>query len=179
MGFGEHKRSYIYYSVMSIVIAVIFLLQTSTGIIPTVFGVKPNPAFILLILFAMFGGEWAGILGGLALGAATDVISAAPDGFNALFMMLVGLVSALLSIYLFNRRLPAAMVLTGLGAAVYYFVLWLVTVVPQGYCGAGLYLVRYSLPQAIYSFLFVFPFWWLLDFASRPRKKRNNRGLLE
>ncbi len=176
--FKERKHSYIYYSVMSLMLAAIYFLQASTELIPAIYGIKPNPAFVFMLLFAMFGGEWAGILGGLALGIATDVISTAPDGFNSLFMMIAGLVAALLSIYLFNRRLTATMVLCGCGVAIYYIALWLVTVVPQGYSGTFAYLVRFSLPQAVYSFLFVFPFWWLEDFLSRPHR-RGNRSLLE
>ncbi len=174
----ERRHSYIYHSVMGLMLAVLFFLQSSTEIIPEILGVRPNPAFILLLLFAMFGGEWAGILGGLALGIATDVISAAPDGFNALFMMAAGLIAALLSIYLFNHRLPAAMVLCGSAAAIYYIALWLVQVVPRGFDGAWLYLARYSLPQAVYSFLFVFPLWWLVGLLSHDRRRSDKQGSL-
>ncbi len=177
--FKERKYSYIYYSAIGILLAGIYFLQVSTPIIPVIFGVKPNPTFVLMILFAMFGGEWAGIISGLLLGIATDVISPLPDGFNALFMMLAGLVAALLSIYLFNRRLPAAMVLAGSAVTVYYLAVWLVGVLPQGYDGVLDYLWRFSLPQAVYSFLFVFPFWWLLDLLSRPSKRKDSHSLLD
>ncbi len=176
--FREQRRSYVYYSTVALILAAVYFIQSSTPLIPEIFGVRPNAAFVLLLVFAMFGGEWAGILGGLALGIATDVISSAPDGFNALFMMLAGLVAALLSIYLFNRRLPAAMVLVGCGSAVYYIVLWAVSVLPHGFDVAWLHLVRYSLPSALYSFLFVFPFWWIMGVISRPHRN-NPSGNLE
>ncbi len=177
--FREQRRSYIYYSTVALMLAAVYFIQSSTPIIPAIFGVKPNPAFVLLIVFAMFGGEWAGIFGGLALGIATDVISAAPDGFNALFMMIVGLISALLSIYLFNRRLPAAMVLTGICSAAYYLALWLVEELPRGYDGVGFYLLRYSLPSAVYSFLFVFPFWFIIGTMSRQKRRSPKGNFLE
>ncbi len=175
----QRRHTYVYYSLIGILLAIVFFLQTSTNLFPAVFGVKPNPAFILLLLLSMFGGEWAGIFGGLALGIATDVVSSAPDGFNSLFMMLAGLGSALMSVYLLNRRLPAAMVLTGGGALCYYLALWLVSVLPKGYDGVWLYPLRYSLPQAFYSFLFVFPFWWIMSILSSERKARKKHSLLD
>ena len=110
--FAKNKHSYIYYSAVGLLLAAVYFIQSSTGLLPEIFSVRPNAALTLLVCFAMFGGEWAGMISGLCLGIATDVISAAPDGFNALFMMITGLVCALLSTYLFNRRLPAAMVLS-------------------------------------------------------------------
>lgn len=177
--FKEQKHSYIYYSAIGLMLSAVYFIQTSTGLIPELFGVLPNPAFVLLIVFAMFGGEWAGIVAGLALGIATDVISAAPDGFNSLLMMLVGFVSAVLSVYLFNRRLPAAMLLCAICCAVYYTALWAVRVLPDGYDGAWLYLLRYSLPSALYSWLFIFPFWGIVSAVSRPRRAVRSRGLLD
>ena len=176
--YNEQRHSYIYYSGIALILAAVFFIQSSTELIPKIFSVAPGPAYVMMIVFAMFGGEWAGIFGGLALGIATDVISTAPDGFNALFMMLTGLISSLLSVYLFNRRLPAAMVLTGGGISLYYFVLWLVDILPRG-GDVWLYLLRYSLPSALYSFLFVFPFWGIIGALSRQKRAKRTGDLLE
>ena len=177
--FAKNKHSYIYYFAVGLLLAAVYFIQSSTGLLPEIFSVRPNAALTLLVCFAMFGGEWAGMISGLCLGIATDVISAAPDGFNALFMMITGLVCALLSTYLFNRRLPAAMVLCGICCAVYYVAYWAVRVLPAGYDGAWLYLARYSLPAALYSWLFVFPFWAVVGAMSRPHARVKKSEFLE
>lgn len=177
----KRKHSYIYFSVLGIALALIFFLQTSTPLFIPILGVRPMPAFVLMLCISAFGGQTTGIVSGLALGIATDVISTSPDGYNALTMMLMGLACSLLATYLFNSRLPAAAVLCGIFVAAYYLINWIVCVVARGYEGAFTYLWRFSLPGAIYTWLFVFIFWPLVSLLSRYSLKtpKQNKSLLE
>ena len=175
----KRRRGYVYYSALGIALALVYFIQCATPLLPTVFGVKPMPAFILMLCIAAFGGETAGIISGLALGIATDIGSTSPDGFNALVMMLIGLACSLLATYLFSERLPAAAVLCGIFTALYYLLNWVVLVAIRGYDGVWLYLARYSLPQAIYTWLFVFLFWPFVSFITKANFKKRSNSLLE
>ena len=174
------KHSYVYYSVLGIGLALVYFIQSATPLLPSVLGVKPTPAFILMLCISAFGGETAAIISGLALGIATDVGSTSPDGFNALTMMLMGLACSLLATYLFNSRLPAAAVICGIFTALYYLLNWIVCVLARGHEGAFTYLWRFALPGAIYTWLFVFLFWPLVSLLSKKSLKlKTNKSLLE
>lgn len=176
----KRKRGYVYYSIIAIGLALVYFIQSSTPALPTIFGVKPMPAFIFMLCISAFGGETVGIISGLALGIATDIGSTSPDGFNALVMMIMGLACSLLATYLFNDRLPAAAVLCGIFTALYYILNWVVIIAIKGFEGTWLYLAKYSLPAALYTWIFVFLFWPLVKFFSKvgPKAKTNN-SLLE
>ena len=174
-----NRHSYVYYALLSLLLAVVCFVQTSTPLVPELFGVRAMPAYIFMLCFAAFSGQGAAIIAGLLLGIATDVCSAAPDGFNAVTMMVAGLLCSLLATYLFNARLPAAAVLMGIFTALYYLLYWLVCVAFKGYDGVWLYLVRFSLPSAIYTWLFVFLFWPLVQFLSRQNLQTRKPTYLE
>ncbi len=172
----NHKHSYVYYTLLGLALAAVYFIQVSTPLLPEIWSARPMPAFIFMLCFAAFGGEGAAIISGLCLGIATDVVSAAPDGFNAVTMMLMGLACSLLATYLFNTRLPAAAVLCGIFTALYYLLYWLVCVAFKGYEGAFDYLWRFSLPSAVYTWLFVFVFWPIIrhfDNRNRPPRIKN------
>ena len=175
------KHNYVYYSLLGIALAVVYFIQSATPLLPAFFGVRPLPAFVLMLCVAAFGGETAGIISGLSLGIAMDIGATSPDGFNALTLMLMGLACSLLSTYLFNRRIPAAAVLCGIFCTLYYLLNWLVSVVAKGYLGAFEYLWRYSLTGAIYTWLFVFLFWPLVSLFTKKslKPKKTNSSLLE
>ncbi len=174
----KRKHNYIYYTLLGISLAVVYFLQSSTPIFFAVGGVRPIPAFMLMLCISAFGGETAAIISGLLLGIVTDVCSTSPDGFNALTMMLMALSCSLLSTYLFNSRLPAGAVMCGLFTLLYYLIHWIVCVVARGYPYAFTYLWRFSLTGALYTWLYVFLFWPLVSLLSKhslkaPAKKSN------
>lgn len=98
---------------------------------------------------------------GLFGGALWDTVTAASDGYNALFlMMFCALCGTLMRIFLRNNIVTYIMMNTGI--TMFYFLTYvLFFITARGVGGAGTMLLRYYLPMALYS-LILTPLWYML-----------------
>ncbi|MBQ8267208.1 MAG: hypothetical protein IJZ21_02360, partial [Clostridia bacterium] len=74
----------------------------------------------LLIPICMFCSEITAAISGLIVGIFMDSVAATPQGFNAVVLMLLGLVSALIIRHLFNNNVFSSIALCALCASVYF-----------------------------------------------------------
>ena len=131
---------------------------------------NPMAALSLLVAIIMFSSEIAGVLTGLLLGIILDSVTSTPIGFNTLTLTLISFAAALISHYLFNRNLKSALTLCLLFSLAYFFARWLV-----GFAFAGdindsfLYLIRYAVPSAVYTSVFIVPFFYLEKLVFRHK----------
>ena len=126
-----------------------------------------NPMLLLALLVAccMFSSELTAALTGLAVGIFIDSVSSTPAGFNAILLMITALAVCLISKHLFNNNIFAAFTLCLLCSAFYYFMRWIFCIALwQSFAENLTYLMRYALPSAVYTAVFIIPLYFLEKF---------------
>lgn len=179
---SRNQHSYLYYTALGLLMLLVFTLQ-SVPVLPRIAGVLPLPVLSLMLCIAVFNNESTGFAFGLIAGVLMDLTSSVTDGWNAVVLTLFGLVVALLTEYLFNDRLLTTALLSFFFTAAYYLLYWLFFVVSRGYAGAGEYLLRFSLPALLYTWVFTFPFYYVAKgmrkASVRDRDQEKDRGFLQ
>ena len=177
----RNQHGYLYYTALGLITIALFVIQ-SIPLLPRIAAVCAMPLLPLVFCIGVFNNEAVGFVFGLLAGLLMDITSSASDGFNALVLTVFGLGVALLTEYLFNDRLVTTCLLSFIFTAGYYLLYWLFFVVGRGYEGAGVYLVRFTLPAVIYTWVFTVPFYYLARYirkvSLRERDEEKNRGFL-
>lgn len=137
------------------------VLQNSKGIFPSVFGIHANLLIPLCVCIGMFEREIAGAALGLFAGVLWDTVSGLGDGYNALFLMIVGALCGLLINILMRNNLMTALLLSAAACILYSLLYSVFFLLAEGVDSVGYLLLRYYLPGSLYSFVFT-PAWYLL-----------------
>lgn len=116
----------------------------------------------LLLAFTIFADIKKSAFAGIILGACADSVASGSYCFNTIALLIIGTAACLAANRLFNKNLRATVVLSLLVAVIYFFAQW-ITFNSIGHSAKeGLeYLFRYSLPSAIYTSVFVIPFYFI------------------
>ena len=148
------------------------ILQNTPGYFPEIFGVRAYFLISLTVCIALFEREVVGALFGLFAGALWDWVSPMGDGFNALFLMLVGAACGILINTLMRNNLLTALLL-GVCAHLLYVCLYTVLfVVAEGVGSAGWLFARFYLPAVLYSLVFLPVFYLLVRAVMRRTRLR-------
>jgi rod shape-determining protein MreD len=94
----------------------VYVLQVTPGLF-SLFGVKPMPVIALAVCIAMAEGEFAGGLYGVFCGLLLDFGAFTLFGINSVLMLICGVATGLLTIYLVRDGLRSAFLLTLAAAA--------------------------------------------------------------
>ncbi len=157
----EKYHPYIY-GILGIFSFMIFVLQRISGLSLKISTATPVLLLPLVIVIACFLKEWVGFWFGFASGVMLDIFMADSRIFNTIAFIVIGLGAGLLFHYLFNRNIKAV-VLGGLAVCfVYFFFKWLFLSVFMGDPSAFKILFKYEIPSAIYSSVFLIPFFFLV-----------------
>ena len=114
----------------------------------------------LLCAYAFFAKTHHCLVAGAITGAFIDSVSQDAYCFNTVALMLLTVAVALASNNLFNKNIRAAVVLTLLASAVYYIFLWLFFYISRYDMQSSIgYLLKYAFPSAVYTTVFIFPFY--------------------
>lgn len=130
--------------------------------------------FVLLPVAVMLGlneDEKTAALLGLLGGVVLDLISAQTRCFNAIFLMVACYAASVLVTFIFRDTFHYSMIAAGLTVVLYCLCYWLLFVLIKSSEGAGVALVRFYLPSAIYT-LVVSPVICLL---LRPLQNKLNK----
>ncbi len=157
---NKKRMTYLTHFSVSLVFALLYLLQYSLKLVP-----KINGATALLILPAVIAigarlGEWCGFAYGVVFGFLLDSVSADTVFFSTVCLALIGFASGFLISHLFNRNIVSVIIL-GLGGCFTFFALKLCVYAFNGCKGIWDYFVYHSLPSTIYSFVFTLPLFYL------------------
>ncbi|MCI8497647.1 MAG: rod shape-determining protein MreD [Clostridiales bacterium] len=162
----ETKRNIFKWAVYLALVFVVSILQMTPNLFPAVFGARPVLLIPLTVCIAMFEGEAAGMTCGIVGGLLWDATGSRLIGFNSILMLLFALACAMLIEYLMSRRLVTAMLFCSSALVLWQLIDWLCFHVLPGYGSAGYTLLVTGLPVVGYSFLFVFPFYFLVRWMS-------------
>ncbi|MBO7519569.1 MAG: rod shape-determining protein MreD, partial [Clostridia bacterium] len=128
-------------------LAFVLLLFHYSGASIAVSSANPMAVLALLVAIIMYSSEIAGVLTGMFLGVVLDSVTATPIGFNTLTLTVISFAAALISHYLFNRNLKAALALCLLFTFAYFFARWIVGFAFTGdTADSFVYLIRYAVP---------------------------------
>ena len=148
-------------SLFNAALFLVLILFHYSGASIKISGANPMSALALLVAVIMFSGELGGVLAGTALGIVLDSVSATPTGFNTVTLIVISFSGTLISHYLFNRNLKSAIALCLICATAYFVARWLVCFAFAGDTeGSFYYLIRYAVPSAVYTTVFIIPFFF-------------------
>ncbi|MBQ0084295.1 MAG: hypothetical protein KBS52_05980 [Clostridiales bacterium] len=139
----------------------IFFIITYTDIINiNIANASPFPLIALIVTVGFYYGEWVGFIAGTVCGIFADAFTPHSVCFNTLFLLFLGCATGALVKYIFNRNIFSASVITAV-ACVLYFVLELIFCITLTEGETYTYLLLYALPSAVYSAVFIIPFFYL------------------
>lgn len=157
------------------IIALAVYLFHYTGLIDiTVYGASPLILLPLTVAVAMFYDELVGLVFGLVCGFAIDAVAGSTSVFNTLLFMFIGFAVGLFAKRIFNRNLPGAIALTFIATVVYFGLKWLVTAIIPDVQGKVYYLLWHLTPSAVYTVLFILPFYFIEKRIHREKKRNDN-----
>lgn len=152
--------------VISIGIA-LYLLDSANILTFKLFSIHPLLLIPLLVSVAMNAREWAGLTIGTFFGILLDITATGSYCFNLITFSIIGCVCGLLSSYRVNNNIYSAALLSLLSSVGYFSAHWFVFCFLLGHGDTAEYFWRYSLPQSIYSALFIFAFYFLIKYISK------------
>ncbi len=135
-----------------------------------VFSIKiatANPIIPLALTVAccMFSSEITSAFTGLIVGIFIDSVSSTPQGFNAVVFMITAVAVSLIAKHLFNNNVFAAVSLCFLSSVFYFLMRWLFCYAFSLSLTESLtYLMRFALPSAVYTAVFMIPLYFLEKF---------------
>ncbi|MEG1835686.1 MAG: rod shape-determining protein MreD [Oscillospiraceae bacterium] len=137
------------------------ILQNTQGFFPEIFGIRAYFLISLTVCVGMFEREIAGAVFGLFAGALWDGVSGMGDGYNALFLMIIGALCGLLINLLMRNNLVTALLLNFMAHIIYITCYIIFFIIAEGVTDVTYLFLRYYLPSCIYSIIFT-PIFYLL-----------------
>ena len=150
-------------TVINILIFLVLMLFNSTDIMPiALWGAKPFLPLAFLVAFCMFYEEIPSVLTGLLVGTLLDGFSATPVCFNSIILIIIGLFTAITVHYFFNNNIRSAIALCIICSLFYFTARWIFPYMfSVSQAESLIYLFRYDFPSAIYTTVFIVPFYYL------------------
>lgn len=173
MRFASSRNIYIRRALTALLVFLTALFQHS-GFIPPLFGAHAMLLVPLTVCIAMYErsipGMWFGVLSGLLWDFATP----GGDGFFSVMLTAVGFISGALVTFIFRNNIRAALILSFGALTVCNLSYWFVFIFHKGYEGAFDVLFSRYLPSVLYSMVFVFVYYYIVNaiFKAAEEKER-------
>lgn len=153
---------------INILLFVVFvLLGGSSNVNLTVSNATPLIPIALLISISIFYSEGIAVFSGFVFGAFIDSYSSLPFGTSSVFLLVAALASSLIIRHLFNNNLRSAIALCLMVSLLYFTLKWLIVYSSSDLESSIGYLVQFGMPSAVYTTVFVIPFYYLQKFIIR------------
>lgn len=136
------------------------VLQTTPGFLPTIWGSVPVFMLPAVIAVGMQEGETAGAVCGIIGGLVWDAHCTSVFGYNALFLMLLGITAGLLVQFLFRKSVVTSLIFCVCGVVLYELCGWFFFDYMTGRQDFVFCLVHIVLPVAAYTLLFAAPLYY-------------------
>ncbi len=139
----------------------VFVLRYSCSLTLSIGQAVPVLLIPLVLSCAIFYGENVAMLAGFFAGVLMDSVAATPSWFNTLFLTIGGLICAVLSSRVLNRNFKAAICLSVGISFGYFFIKYLIFFVFEGIVVNYDYFVLDLIPSALYTSLWLIPFYFM------------------
>ncbi len=169
-----NKNIYIRRALFTLIIVLGAAVQHS-GFIPSVFGARALLLIPAAVAVAMHEKSVAGLFFGALSGVLWDFASGSGDGFYSASLALVGFAVAAVTVYYLRRKIYTAYILGIVACVLVEVTAWAVFILVRGYDGAFSALLSFYLPSAVYTSLFVLPYYGVVHLiASLTAEKKIN-----
>lgn len=148
-------------TIFVLLILLTHILQNTKGWFPEIFSARAFLLIPLTVCLGMFEREFTGAVLGAFAGALWDSVFGLADGYNALFLMLIGGGCGLLINVFMRNHLLTALILSGSATLLYTVLYVLFFVTAQGMDSAGWLFLRFYLPSAVYTVIFT-PIYYII-----------------
>lgn len=166
------KTKHPFITIINILIFFTSMLFYYTGILPlTIKGITPLLILPILTAFSIFNSPVVSAVTGLLCGVFMDANALDSYCFNAIALVIIGAFVAVSSNNLFNKNIFSAMVLSLITSVLYFVLQWAVFETNNITIKDSLiYLLKYALPTAVYSAVFIIPFYYLYRYFGRRKE---------
>ena len=158
-----YKKSHPFITIFTILIFFgITILDSAKSFDISIKTATPFLLLPMLLAFAVFNSTTKSAVSGLILGACADSVASGSYCFNTIILLVIGTAACLCANNLFNKNIRATIVLSFVFSVIYYFAQWVIFHAIGHTSKAALeYLFSFSLPSAIYTSLFIIPFYFI------------------
>ncbi len=147
---------------------IISLLHYSDFLDFKIFGAGTTLLIPLLVAFSMNHSPLTAAMAGMLSGFIMDSSAHGTYCFNAILLLLIGTFVSVSSSTLFNKNLPSAVVISLICSVMYYLLQWAIFhTFSEGVTNGLSFLLEISLPSAVLTALFIFPFYFLYKYINR------------
>lgn len=151
-----------------VLFALSYLLNTSLYVNLTIFNATPLFFLPLITAICIFSSFWSGVAAGLVAGILLDTVSNVVVCFNSAVFLIIAVAVWLLANNLFNKNIGAALTLSLIASLFYKMLWWLVNYFPFLSLSESLtLLLEYAVPSAVYSALFIVPFFFVYRWINK------------
>lgn len=164
-----YKKSHPFINLLTLLIFFsIIILDSAKNFNISIKTATPFLLLPMLLAFSVFSGTSKSAVLGLILGAAADSVAGGSYCFNTIILLVMGTAACLCANNLFNKNIRATIVLSFVFSVIYYFAQW-ITFHAFGRTSkeALEYLFSFSLPSAIYTSLFIIPFYLIFRYFNK------------
>ena len=153
----EKYHSHLYY-ILGFLCFFLCFFQRIPGLTLKIGNAYPLLLLPAVMVVAALLREWTGFVTGLICGIALDTFQSGSACFNTLAFIVIGAGFGLVFRFLLNRNIKS-MILAGLvGSFLFFVIRWFFLTLLAGDESAIKILFKYEIPSAIYTALFVIPF---------------------
>lgn len=168
---GEKKQNRLMYGVSCLLFFAVLIIHYSSAVDISIKNATPLAILPLIMAFSMFNEVTPSAFAGFATGLFMDGVTGRTLCFNTVFLMLGAVIISVLADNLFNKNIRAALVICILLSAVYYIFKWAIFYT----AGSGLtdnlsFLLYFAFPSAVYTEIFVFPFYFIYKYFNSKKK---------
>lgn len=157
------KKHHPFIFIINILLFFSVIILEDNGVVD--FSIKnATPLFVLPLLcaFSMFENFEHSIVAGLLSGILLDGVTMGSFCFNAIVFVFLSAFVNLSSNSLFNKNLKASIAVSIIVCFSYFVIYWLCFMnFGVGIKNSLIYLLEYAMPSALYSAIFVIPFYFL------------------
>jgi len=164
--------------VVSVIIILNFIIQSTLFSYIEIFGINPNTAIIIIVCFAMLRFEIEGALIGFFAGLIQDIFFGNVIGLNALLYTVIGYVCGkpFKDLYAENYILP--LVLVGGSSLFFNFSYYVLNFLFRARVDIVHYFTTIIMPELLYTLIITMPIFiiiYRIDLSLETRERKNKR----
>lgn len=152
-----HKINVLKLAVYIVVAILLPVIQMQAAFYPKIMDSTPLFVIPAVIAVSMLEGETTGGVMGLAMGLVWDCGTGRVFGFNALFLMLIGIAVGLLVQFLFHNSVLTALLFTAVFTFVHEFITWFFFYYMAYNRNFGYAVLHIILPTVVLTLVFAAP----------------------
>lgn len=151
----------------ALIILLVSILQSQTDYLPKILGASPLIIIPAVVCIAGYEGETVGGAYGIFAGLVWDCTTGRIFGFNAFFLMILGIIVGLFVKYLFRNTLFAAVIFTAVLTVTHEIVTWFFFYYMTRQQNFLYSFTSIIIPTAAYTLIFVFIFYFVMGLINR------------